>query len=98
MTMTLAPRRGRGNARLAPWTPAPTTITSAVSVIDASCRPAAGGASRTRADGRRKEDDSDRSERQPAATDPLGPDALDFWLGRWLVVVVRGRPGNEQSP
>ncbi len=22
---------------------------------------------------------------RPAAVDPLGPDALDFWLGRWVV-------------
>jgi hypothetical protein len=31
----------------------------------------------------------------PAAADPLGPDALDFWLGRWLVSWSGGGEGTN---
>jgi hypothetical protein len=32
---------------------------------------------------------------EPAKTDPLGPEALDFWLGRWLVSWSGGGHGTN---
>ena len=38
---------------------------------------------------------TERTDDQRPESDPLGPDALDFWLGRWLGLVVRRRPAGR---
>src|SRR5947207_3299297 len=74
-TSTRTPRRARWNARLAPWTPAPTTMTSDVSTTRRRASPRAEARGLSSALARTGVSAKRRESRMDSVADGLGRDA-----------------------